>query len=90
MDEVIRIEELPDENDLNAIVAFAASFNGHEHFGSFAACAAEAQSQKRETITDLRNELFFEYRGSHHRGDDAFVETYRSLLPYFRARLAQT
>ena len=88
MDAGIRIEDLPDEKDLRSIAAFAASFNGYEYFGSFETCAAEAQSQKRKTLVDLRNELFFEFRGSHHRGDDAFAEAYRALLPHFRALLS--
>lgn len=81
------VDDLPNEEDLAGIAAFAASFNGYEHFGSFRACAAAARSRQRLTLVDLRNELFFEYRGSHHRGDDDFIETYKELLPYFRACL---
>lgn len=84
----ISLDDLPDENDIQAVAEFAGSFNGYEHFGSFEACASEAKSRKRATLVDLRNELFFSLRGSRHRGDDEFLETYGTLLPLLRAALS--
>lgn len=76
--------DLPDENDAKAIFAFAMTFNGYLEFGSFEACAIAAESRRRSTLADIRNELFLSARGSRHRGDDLFVETYKELLPLLR------
>ncbi|MEM9937955.1 MAG: hypothetical protein AAF768_03835 [Pseudomonadota bacterium] len=84
---MLHITDLPDPTDRQAIVLFAASFRGYEHFGSFEACAEDAKRQRRETLIDLRNELFFSYRASNHRGDDGIIFTYRELLPHFRRLL---
>ena len=79
---------LPDLGNRNAIVEFAGSFNGYEHFGSFAACAEAAKAKKRETLNDLRNELFFAYRTSNHTGDPrVLTSVYEELLPYFERYL---
>lgn len=79
---------LPDPGDRRAIVEFARSFNGYEHFGSFAACANTAKAKKRETLIDLRNELFFAYRASNHTGDPkVLTSAYEELLPYFKRYL---
>ena len=40
------------------ILRFAQSFNGYEFHGSFIACAQVARARRRETMTDLRTELF--------------------------------
>lgn len=85
----MNVEELPDPEDRDAVILFAASFNGYEHFGSFKACADEAQLQKRGTLIDLRNELFFYYRASNHQGSpDGVVPLYQELLPYFHRLLS--
>lgn len=76
--------ELPPENDPAAVFAFAMSFNGYDHFGSFEASADAARARTRDSLVALRNELFFEARASRHRGDDLFLETYRDLLPFLR------
>ena len=84
----MKISDLPDENDRAAVLKFAQSFNGYEHFGSFKACADAAKLQKRETLTDLQNELFLCYRAANHHGDPEGVQhAYRELLPYFRKLL---
>ncbi|MFN4009960.1 MAG: hypothetical protein ACK4K8_08400 [Pannonibacter sp.] len=83
----MRLEDLPDAQDRLAVLDFARSFNGYERFGSFDAAAAAAASKRRQTLDDLRNELFMAYRGSNHRGDDLFLETYRDLLPLFIDKL---
>lgn len=81
---------MPDLADRDAVAQFALFFNGYDHFGSFAAAADAALAKRRETLTDLRNELFMAFRGSNHRGDDAFVDVYRELLPLFMGRLKST
>ena len=79
----LRRADLPSAEDDCAIFRFAMTFDGYATFGSFEACAAEAAAGRRESLTDVRNELFFSARASRHSGDDAFVETYRALLPLF-------
>jgi len=74
---------LPNPSNTAAIREFAASFNGYEHFGSFAACADEAKARKRDSLIALRNELFFEFRAANHQGNSGYVERYRELLPLF-------
>jgi hypothetical protein len=76
---------LPDPDDSEAVFEFAMLFNGYERFGSFEACAEAAKAKRRETLDDLRNELFFEARASRHRQDEDFVEVYRDLLPLLRS-----
>ena len=81
--------DLPDPGDHDAVIRFAASFSGYSHFGSFGACADEARQQKRCTIIDLRNELFFFYRAANHQGETgAVVGLYKELLPHFHRLLA--
>ncbi|MQY49512.1 hypothetical protein GAO09_26100 [Rhizobiales bacterium RZME27] len=63
------------------------SFNGYKHFGSFQAAADAANAQRRDTLEDLRNELFMASRGSNHRGDNEFLDVYRELLPFFERLL---
>jgi hypothetical protein len=83
-------DQLPDPSDRNAVFDFAMSFNGYEHYGSFESSAEAAKSGRRESLDDLRNELFFEARASRHRGDDEFLRAYSELLPLIRQKLAQT
>ncbi len=85
----LRIEDLPDAADEGAVADFSLSFNGYQHFGSFHAAADAAEAQKRETLNDLRNELFMAFRGSRHRMDDLFLETYRELLPHLKQAIAR-
>jgi hypothetical protein len=81
---------LPDESDRNATFDFAMSFDGYEHYGSLEKCADAAKSKARETLADLRNELFFEARASRHRNDDEFLLVYSELLPLIRAKLSDS
>lgn len=74
---------LPPLGDAAAIFAFGMAFNGYEAFGSFEACAAAAKASRRDTLDDLRNELFFACRASRHRQDDAYVAVYAELRPLF-------
>lgn len=84
----MRIQDLPDENDRNAVAKFAMSFDLFKVPLSPAAVAQGARGNSRETLDDLRAELFSAFRGSNHRMDDAFLDTYRELLPLFRQKLA--
>ena len=64
----LTIGDLPDPDDPDAVFAFVRSFNGYDHFGSFEACAENAHAARRETLVDLRNELFFHWRACAHKG----------------------
>jgi hypothetical protein len=81
---------LPPLGDAAAIFDFGMSFNGYEAFGSFEACADAAKARRRETLEDLRNELFFACRASHHMGDDAYVSFYSELRPLFVRMLGES
>lgn len=80
---------LPLQDDPKAIFAFGMTFDGYEAFGSFEACAAAAKARRRETLEDLRNELFFACRASRHMQDDAYVAFYAQLLPHFERTLGK-
>ncbi len=81
---------LPPLGDAAAIFAFGMTFNGYEAFGSFEACAAAAKARRRETLEDLRNELFFACRASRHMQDDAYVAAYAELRPLFMRMMGNT
>ncbi|KWV91611.1 hypothetical protein [Erythrobacter sp. YT30] len=81
---------LPDPEDRKAVIDFAGSFNGYKHHGSLAACADAAEASRRETLEELRNELFWAYRVGNHRGDDAVVKVYVDLFPHFERLIGQT
>jgi len=63
------------------------SFNGYEQLGTFERAFTEARLRRRQSLVDIRNELFCEARASRHRGDDEFLDWYRELLPLLRLRL---
>lgn len=79
--------DLPDPEDAKAIFAFAMSFNGYERYGSFENSSALAKQKPRQTLDELRSELFFVARASRHVGTDRYVALYRELLPLFRTHL---
>ncbi len=60
------------------------SFDGYKHFGSFEAAAENAKAMRRESLTDLRNELFMSARASRHSDNDMFLVKYNELLPLFK------
>ena len=80
-DERLQLEDLPSSSDPQAIFSFAMTFNGYEYFGSFEECAAQANAGHRDSLTSLRNELFFVARGSHHSDSDDYVGLYEEILP---------
>jgi hypothetical protein len=83
-DSALTIEHLPEPTDERAVFKFAMSFDGYESFGSFEAAAENAGARKRESLTDLRNELFMRARASKHVGDNSFLACYRELLPLLK------
>jgi hypothetical protein len=85
----ITTESLPSASDRDAVFAFAMSFNGYEHFGSFQAAAENARSRSRSSLIELQNELFMSARASRHCNDDEFLNTYNELLPLFKAIINQ-
>lgn len=76
--------DLPAEDDGRGIFAFAMSFNGYEHFGSFEASAAAAKAGDRSSLELLRNELFFTARASRHADNDRYISVYREILPLLK------
>lgn len=81
---------LPRPSDREAIVAFASSFDGYAVHGSFGACADAAKAKRRDTLDDLRNELFFAYRAGNHLGaPEVLSSKYSELLPHFERLLSQ-
>jgi len=84
----ITINDLPDPDNSRAVFAFAMSFNGYEHFGSFSASLQVAKQRTRATLTDVRNELFVLARASRHVGNDDFLDLYRELVPVLHELIA--
>ena len=84
MDTELTLKDLPEPTDENAVFNFAMTFDGYKHFGSFEAASANGRAKKRESLTDLRNELFMAARASRHSGNDRFVKRYIELLPLFK------
>lgn len=80
----ISLDKLPDPENHDAVFRFAMSFDGYKYFGSFEASAENAQRRSRTSLTDVRNELFFEARASRHGDGDEYIETYKELLPVLR------
>lgn len=73
--------ELPNINDPAAVFAYAMSFNAYKAYGSVEAAAKVARAAPRSTLDEVRAELFFKARASRHSGSDAYLQTYRDLLP---------
>lgn len=84
----LKLADLPAEDDRQAVFEFAMTFNGYEHYGSLEASAAAAKEKTRDSVTDLRNELFVSARASRHSDSDAYLTRYAELLPYFRKLIA--
>ncbi|WP_322052074.1 hypothetical protein [Paraburkholderia bannensis] len=84
MNTLVSEADLPDPEDARGIFAFAMTFNGYERYGSLDKSSNLAKQRPRQTLDELRNELFFVARASRHIGNDRYVELYRELLPLFR------
>lgn len=80
----LSLEHLPEPADEGAVFEFAMSFDGYEFFGSFEAAAENARARKRDSLNDLRNELFMRARASKHCDDSNLLASYRELLPLLK------
>lgn len=87
--QIIEPDDLPALGDEAGIFAFAMTFSGYEAFGSFDAAANSARQRKRETIEDVRNELFMAARASRHSDSKSYLATYEELLPYLKRFLSK-
>ena len=89
----LALEEIPlPDADWDEIGAFALTFDGYEHHGSFDKCADIANGRQHDTLVDLRTCLFFEQRRWRHFGDgptgDA-LEYIRELVRSIRNKVAE-
>jgi len=83
----LKVELLPSIEDRSSIFKFAMSFNGYEYYGSLEAAGTKARSRVRESITDIRNELFCSARASRHSDNDKYLEVYQELLPILISKI---
>jgi len=86
-DDALSLDSLPLVDDKEAVFAFAMTFDGANHFGSFEVAVKNARTRSRITLVDLRNELFMAARASRHVGNDRYLATYTELLPHFQQLL---
>ena len=85
-DSVLRADDIPaPDAPWDAIWAFALTFNGYRHCGSFEKCAEIANEKRDATLADLRTCLFFERQRWHHYGDEPDVES----EPYIRGLVSK-
>jgi hypothetical protein len=89
----LRLIDIPSSDaELGEIGAFALTFNGYEHWGSFEKCAEIANAKRHDSLTDLRTCLFFEQRRWRHCGfepDDAAMQEIRLLLEQIRGLVSR-
>jgi hypothetical protein len=89
---LLRIGQIPQvPSDVHALVQFAHTFNGYEHFGSHQQCADIANRRDHGSVDKLRACLFFEARGWRHCGEDPDEEAlayWEFLIRSIRERLA--
>ncbi|EBA16942.1 hypothetical protein RSK20926_08232 [Roseobacter sp. SK209-2-6] len=78
-----RRKDLPSPDDRQAVLAFAKQFNAYRYHGSLSAAFDAAEASRRETVLELRTELFIAYRTANHQGAGGLEEVYRGLLPCF-------
>jgi hypothetical protein len=86
-DDALSLDSLPLVDDQEAVFAFAMTFDGAKHFGSFELAVKNARARSRTTLVDVRNELFMAARASRHIGNDRYLATYSELLPHFQRLL---
>ncbi len=72
MAEELNFEDLPSPGNRQSVLEFAQQFNAYAHYGSFKAAADAARHSTRQTVHELRAELFMAYRASNHLGTDGF------------------
>lgn len=78
----IELNDLPELGDETGIFAFAMTFDGYDAMGSFDEAAKSARQRKRESLEDVRNELFMAARASRHSDSKVYLAKYEELLPY--------
>ncbi len=82
----LRLEDLPAPTaEWQEINAFALTFNGYTHWGSFEKCAEVANTRRQNSLTDLRTCLFFEQRRWHHFGDEPDEDSMRYIRSLVQA-----
>lgn len=86
--------DLPDPDDPDGIEAYASAFDGYGHTPDGQSLEVRARARRRETLADLRAELFLTSRaarfsiGPVEAGEiDPLTALYRELLPLLRDRL---
>lgn len=72
---------LPSPTDEKAIRAFASSFEGYKYRDSNQELVKNIR--KRESLSDLRSELFLMWRATRHNEGIDIVEIYNELYPLF-------
>ncbi|MGI8979317.1 MAG: hypothetical protein ACR2FY_08835 [Pirellulaceae bacterium] len=86
------LEQIPNADaDWESIEEFALTFDGYRAWGSFDKCAEIANSNQRNTLTEMRTCLFFEQRRWRHFGDepdDESLASIRELVVGIRLRIA--
>lgn len=75
------MEPLPNPNNPDEVFKYAMTFNAYEVYGSLEEAAKIARSAPRSTLQEVRAELFFKARASRHADNDAYLETYKEILP---------
>ncbi|MEW8349149.1 MAG: hypothetical protein AB2689_09800 [Candidatus Thiodiazotropha taylori] len=83
----LKVEFLPSTEDRKNIFKFAMLFNGYEHYGSLEDAGKIARAKSRESISEIRNELFFSARASRHSDDDRYLDVYREILPILKQKI---
>jgi hypothetical protein len=88
----LRPADLPGQAaGVQEIFAFAHTFDGYIHWGSFERCAEIANSRDHSTLDSLRTCLFFEARRWRHFDEEPDAEAlayWRELLEMIRLRLS--
>lgn len=80
----LTIEKLPKPDDHESIFSFAMTFDGYKYYGSLEECAKQARRKARNTLSNIRNELFFSARASRHCDNDKYIQTYAELYPLLK------
>lgn len=89
--EDLRLTDIPSGTAaMRDLSAFAYTFDGYAHWGSFDRCADIANSRNHESLDNLRTCLFFEARRWHHYAEDPDLEAelyWRDLVTQIRRKV---
>lgn len=98
--EDLRVDRLPSSRDHSAVLRFAHTFDGYSEMGGFEGSARPANAalewyascgQLPDSLTQLRNCLFFEHRRWRHYGEDPDPEAQSyidALMEAIRSKVA--